>query len=90
MPPRRLAVLSNQTSIFVNREESLEKINQAIENIPAEGMSLLIFHGIGGQGKTALCQYVFEQISTKKKPNYKNILAVEVDLRGRDKTDAIN
>ena len=90
MPPPRLALSSNHPAIFVNRDHPLALINNAIERLSIGEMRLLVFHGIGGQGKTALCQYVVDEVSAKKQPIYKNLLAAEVDLRGRDKTDAIN
>ena len=88
MPPPRLAAAS--PDIFVNREKPLALINEAITEIPGESVRLLVFHGIGGQGKTALCRHVYQQVSDKKGERYKNLNVVEIDLRGKDKSDPIN
>ena len=80
MPPPRLAAAS--PDIFVNREKPLALINEAITEIPGESVRLLVFHGIGGQGKTALCRHVYQQVSDKKGERYKNLNVVEIDLRG--------
>ena len=88
MAAPRLAVAS--PDIFVNREKPLELINEAIEEIPDNGVRLLVFHGIGGQGKTALCRHVYQQVSDSKDKRYKNLNVAEIDLRGKDKSDPIN
>lgn len=88
MPPRILAKAS--PNIFVNRETPLALIDEAIDEIPANSVRLLVFHGIGGQGKTALCRYVLKRVSNSDEKRYSKLRTAEIDLKGRDKTDPIN
>ena len=76
-------------AIFVNREKPVQLINKAIRETPIDGIRLLVFHGVGGQGKTALCRHVFRQLSEDQDSRYLQIKAAEIDLRGRDKSDPV-
>ncbi len=90
MPAPRLPLTSESPTIFVNRERPLQLFNESIKDIPADGVRLLVFHGIGGQGKTALCRHIFRQVSDSQDSRYTQIKAAEIDLHGRDKSDPIN
>ena len=90
MAAPRLPIASESSAIFVNRDKPLQLIDEAIRETPIDGIRLLVFHGVGGQGKTALCRQVFRQVSEGQDSRYPQIKAAEIDLRGRDKSDPVN
>src|ERR1700722_5121760 len=85
MPPPRLSSLPTANKIFVNREGPLRIFENAAFNIPADGVKLLTFYGIGGQGKTALCRQLMQ--IKQGDPSYRFFRRAELDLHGRPKTD---
>ena len=71
--------------VFVDREHLLKVFEDAAFAIPPERARLLVFYGIGGQGKTALCRELWRTIGSD--PSYSFLCRAELDLHGRPKTD---
>ena len=51
--------------IFVNRDGAKRWFADAVRAIPDDGVSLKIFTGAGGQGKTALCDELYRRASSE-------------------------
>ncbi|MCB2100054.1 MAG: ATP-binding protein, partial [Rhodobacterales bacterium] len=80
-PPRRKDLPPINESIFVGREGPLALVDGILETLWAKNLRILVFHGIGGQGKTALCRHLMER------PAPKALRRALLDLHGRVKTD---
>ena len=65
MAPRRRDLNAETKSIFVNRDGPLARIDEACASIAADTCSLLVFHGPGGQGKTALREKAFDRLEDR-------------------------
>jgi predicted protein tyrosine phosphatase/tetratricopeptide (TPR) repeat protein len=51
------------SELFVNRDKPIALFESSISNIdPDRARQLLIFHGVGGQGKTHLCRHLSEKL----------------------------
>ncbi|MER2253020.1 tetratricopeptide repeat protein [Methylorubrum podarium] len=87
MPPARFATLPPANRIFVDREEPQRIFEKAAFAIPADGVILRVFYGIGGQGKTALCRELMRKIGSDGDPSYGFLRRALLDLHGRPKTD---
>jgi tetratricopeptide (TPR) repeat protein len=85
MAPPRLGSLPAANKVFVDREGPLKDFEDAVFAIPASGAKILVFHGIGGQGKTALCRALWRM--TSEDPSYRFLRRAEFDLHGKPKTD---
>ena len=88
-PPRRF-IKGDLPTIFVGRKRPVELFDEAVREIPADGVSLLTFYGVGGQGKTALCRHLIKRASAKEYPHFNKIKIAEVDLHGQNKPDPIH
>jgi hypothetical protein len=42
--------------IFVDRDDARQLFTTLVDQIPAHSVELLVFYGISGQGKSALCR----------------------------------
>jgi hypothetical protein len=54
MPPIREATLPTANRLFVDREKPQRVFEDAAFAIPADKATILVFYGVGVQGKTAL------------------------------------
>jgi tetratricopeptide (TPR) repeat protein len=71
--------------IFVDRDGPKRVFAEAARSIPADGRILRVWHGIGGQGKTALQRELVHIVRTD--PQYSPLRWSLVDLHGKPKTD---
>ena len=53
--------------IFVNRDGPIDTIERAVAGLNDADSTVLVFHGPGGQGKTALCRYVARHLPSSVK-----------------------
>jgi tetratricopeptide (TPR) repeat protein len=56
---------------FTNREPAIEAFHQARKNLPVDCHRILVFHGVGGQGKTALRRYLRDQLTANQLNNHR-------------------
>ena len=74
--------------IFVNREGSIDTIERIMAGLGDTDSTVLVFHGPGGQGKTALCRHMAHYLPSSTKIGDRIKLRVaELDLHGHDKSD---
>ncbi len=85
MPMPRLLARPAANKTFVNREQLLKVFEDACFAIPSDQAKLLVFYGIGGQGKTALCNELYR--ITDRDHSYSFLRRCKLDLKGRSKTD---
>lgn len=82
--PRPLPTSRTRTdaakNIFVNREEPIARFGAALDSVTPEASELLVFHGVGGQGKTALCREFARQAQT---PERNDLEVSMLDLHAR-------
>jgi tetratricopeptide (TPR) repeat protein len=87
MPPRSpLAPAGDRpraNRIFVDREAPFGVFTRAALDLPADGLRLLVFYGVGGQGKTALCRELVRLCG--EDPSLSHLRIGHVDLHGREK-----
>ena len=73
--------------IFVNREGPIARFRDALRDIPDKGRKILMFHGVGGQGKSHLCKRL-RDILKDETPKHRNLVERDLhltrDLRERD------
>ncbi len=74
MNPPRLD--PNRRKIFVNRDGPLEIFDEAVRAIPADGAILRVFHAMGGQGKSALCEYIRD----RRAKNHQHLKCAYINL----------
>lgn len=90
MPPKSSFAtdprIAKASKIFVNRDGPIGVFTKAALNIPAEGPKLLVFHGVGGQGKTALCTKLMSRVADDS--SLSHLRTGLVDLHGREERDA--
>ena len=87
MPPPRKAHLPEANRIFVNRERPIAAFEDAARAVAPEASSLLVFYGIGGQGKSALARELRRRCSLKEHDPYRDLRCAELDLHGRPSSD---
>lgn len=87
MPPPRL---SPSPPIFVNRDEPLAHFSEFANAIPRHGIKILSFHGVGGQGKTALLQKIFEQVNLKTEGAYHFLKPAWIDFSSKNLVDQLS
>jgi len=87
MPPPRRTSLAAANKIFVDRTEPQIAFERAALHIPADRSSLLVYYGVGGQGKTALCRELLRKTDPAQEPSYGFLRRALLDLHGRPKTD---
>jgi len=75
----------NTSHIFVNRDGPKAEFAKAVEAIATEKTSLQVFHGIGGQGKSALCRALYGDKDAK----YGHLKRAMIDLRNQWSVDAV-
>ena len=88
MAPLRENQLPAANKIFVDREAPQKVIEDAIFAISADHSRVLVFYGVGGQGKTALCREQWRKIDAAVDPSYTFLRRAELDLHGRQKDDS--
>jgi tetratricopeptide (TPR) repeat protein len=86
MPPPREHALPAATKIFVDRDAPQTVFEKAVHSIPANGPKLLVFYGVGGQGKTALCRELIRKTAPTAEPSYAFLRRAELDLH-KHRTD---
>ena len=85
--PRR-DISKTAHDIFVNREGPIETVERAVAELGDQDSTVLVFHGPGGQGKTALCRYMAHHLPSSAKTGDRTKLRIaELDLHGHDKSD---
>ena len=84
LPPRRRPSAS---TIFVDRDPPKRVFEDAALGIPAEGCLVRVWHGVGGQGKTALARELFRMSDGAVDPSYRHLRRAMLDLHDRPKTD---
>ena len=83
--PRR-DISKTARDIFVNREGPIEAVERTAAELGGENSRVLVFHGPGGQGKTALCRYMARHLPSSAKTGDRMKLRIaELDLHGHDK-----
>ena len=85
--PRR-DISKTAHDIFVNRDGPIETVERTVAEFGGADSTVLVFHGPGGQGKTALCRYIMRHLPSSAKigDRIKPRIA-ELDLHGHDKSD---
>lgn len=86
MPPLRF---KPGPDIFVNREGPLARFDALAADIPKKGFRPLVFHGVGGQGKTALLRHIHKLAGPEGKPEYSHLRPAMLDLQRLPKTDPV-
>ena len=85
--PRR-DVSKTAHDIFVNRDGPIRIIKCAVSELGDADSKVLVFYGLGGQGKTALCRHIARRLSAAARAeNGAELRVAELDLHGRDKSD---
>jgi hypothetical protein len=87
MAPLRENQLPAAHKIFVDREAQQKVLEDATFAIPADRSRVLVFYGVGGQGKTALCREQWRKTDAVVDPTYAFVRRAELDLHGRQKDD---
>ena len=87
MPPPRLGQLPAANRIFVDRERAQKIFEDAAFAIPTNCSTILVFYGVGGQGKTALCRELMHKTKVEVEPSYGFLRRAELDLHGRTKEE---
>ncbi|HXZ02834.1 MAG TPA: tetratricopeptide repeat protein [Stellaceae bacterium] len=87
MPQRREGELPAANKIFVGRQAEQKIFEDAAFAVPADRSALLVFHGAGGEGKTALCRKLMHETGAQGDPSYGFLRRAELDLHGRTKGD---
>src|SRR5271170_6297591 len=87
MAPLREAILPSANKVFVDRDVSQRIFEKAAFSIPADRAIIRVFHGVGGQGKTALCRELMRKTDASVEPSYAFLRRALLDLHGRPKTD---
>ena len=84
----RERISTTARDIFVNREGPIETIERTVAGLNDADSTVLVFHGPGGQGKTALCRHVARHLPLSAKIGDRTKLRIaELDLHGHDKSD---
>ena len=68
MAPPREAVLPAANKVFVDREAPQRVFEKAVFAIPADRANICVFHGVSGQGKTALCRELMRKTDASVEP----------------------
>ena len=87
MAPLREAALPAANKIFVDREAPQRVFEKAAFSIPHDRAAVCVFHGVGGQGKTALCRELIRKTDGSLEPSYGFLRRALLDLHARPKTD---
>ena len=84
----RKHISKNAQDIFVNRDGPIDTIERIAVGLGDVDSTVLVFHGPGGQGKTALCRYIMHHLPSSGKigDRIKPRIA-ELDLHGHDRSD---
>ena len=80
MAETRFEELPEVNKVFVDREDQQKLFRELASSIPANGVSLLVFHGIGGQGKTWLAKRLASNCDGAKDPEFRHHRPAVVDL----------
>ena len=83
MAEPRLEDFPDVNKVFVDREDQQKLFRGIALDIPAKGVSLLVFHGIGGQGKTWLRKKLVENCDPTKDTDFRRHKVAVVDLEKR-------
>ena len=84
----RERISTTARDIFVNREGPIETIERTVAGLGDADSRVLVFHGPGGQGKTALCRHVARHLPSSAKIGDRiKPRVAELDLHGHDKSD---
>jgi tetratricopeptide (TPR) repeat protein len=67
--------------VFVGRRRELKLFEDAAHSIPNDRCSLLVFHGVGGRGKTWLCEKIRD--TCRDDPNYASLIVGHLDLHAK-------
>lgn len=86
LPPRRKA-LPTVNRTFVDRQEPQRLFERWAFAIPADSAVVRVFHGPGGQGKTALRRELMRKTDRTVEPSFGFLRRAELDLADRGKTD---
>jgi tetratricopeptide (TPR) repeat protein len=87
MPPPRQGQLPAANKIFVDREAPQRIFERTAFEIPDDRSIILVFYGVGGQGKTALCRELIRKTNKDVESSYGFLRRAELDLHGRTKED---
>jgi tetratricopeptide (TPR) repeat protein len=87
MPPPRKSHLPPANKTFVDREAPQKIFEDAAFSIPADRSTILVFYGVGGQGKTCLCRELMRKTDPQVEPSYAFLRRAMLDLQGRTKED---
>ena len=82
MAPGRRKDLPPANKTFVDREEPKQIFLNAARSIAPDHATVIVFHGIGGQGKTALCQEL-AQNALGQKTHRQTLRVALLDLHSR-------
>ena len=77
--------------VFVNRENHIKSFDDAVDELLlSDRSSVLVYHGVGGQGKTRLSQHLGGLVKNKELKTYQRIRAATINLRDVSQSDDIN
>jgi hypothetical protein len=85
MVPDLKRIVANR--IFVDRDDARKLFTTLIERIPPKNAELLIFYGISGQGKSALCTEFSRMISGRFRTRFRDVRLGVVDLKEHQLSD---
>lgn len=66
--------------LFVDREEPIAEFQRVLDELTQDSSDLLVFHGVGGQGKTSLCHELIRRARLLERPG---LAIAHVDLHTR-------
>lgn len=79
-PQGLFRVQPRASRVFVNRVESIAAFDRTLEAIDASSSELLVYYGLGGQGKTMLCRELLRRLKQRAE---KGLHVGHLDLHGR-------
>ncbi|PCI32170.1 MAG: hypothetical protein COB54_07855 [Alphaproteobacteria bacterium] len=89
MPPRSKYLTRDKKppaeDLFTDREGPRKLFRERLAEIKGDKVKILVYHGVGGQGKTALCKALnlsLKHIKPEDKDLFADVISAHVDLRG--------
>lgn len=71
-------------TMFTDREKPLENFKSALQESKSSDHNVLVFHGVGGQGKTWLCKKLISHVKSSRD----DVLWAEIDLDEQNAVDS--
>jgi hypothetical protein len=86
-PPRHDPKAPRPIDLFVNRSGPIGIFEETLKELPGEYASVLVFYGVGGQGKSLLCERLQRLLA--QDTTLKNLAWGAVDLSGKTEREPV-